>query len=151
MAICLRNKPYLNTFPCLKHLHLMITWSNANIFRLTGPLCVEFPGHRWIPRTRTFGVSFDMQPSWLIGWFETPSRSLWRHFNVLYDEWPTYSRSERFYRWFWFVSFWFILHVFDYPTKLFNYIHCDFITGNKYTGQYTRPATYVWNQWLFLH
>ena len=30
----------------------MITSSNGNIFRVTGPLCGEFTGHRWIPRTR---------------------------------------------------------------------------------------------------
>ena len=31
--------------------HLM-TSSNGNIFRVTGPLCGEFAGHRWIPRTK---------------------------------------------------------------------------------------------------
>ena len=30
----------------------MITSSNGNIFRVTGPLCGEFTGHRWIPRTK---------------------------------------------------------------------------------------------------
>ena len=30
----------------------MMTSSNANIFRVTGPLCGEFTGHRWIPRTK---------------------------------------------------------------------------------------------------
>ena len=29
----------------------MMTSSNRNIFRVTGPLCGEFTGHRWIPRT----------------------------------------------------------------------------------------------------
>ena len=28
----------------------MMTSSNGNIFRITGPLCREFTGHRWIPR-----------------------------------------------------------------------------------------------------
>ena len=31
---------------------IMMTSSNRNIFRVTGPLCVEFTGHRWIPRTK---------------------------------------------------------------------------------------------------
>ena len=31
---------------------VMKTSSNGNIFRVTGPLCVEFTGHRWIPRTK---------------------------------------------------------------------------------------------------
>ena len=30
----------------------MMTSSNWNIFRVTGPLCGEFTGHRWIPRTK---------------------------------------------------------------------------------------------------
>ena len=30
----------------------MITSSNGNIFRVTGLLCGEFTGHRWIPRTK---------------------------------------------------------------------------------------------------
>ena len=29
-----------------------MTSSNGNIFRVTGPLCVEFTGHRWIPITK---------------------------------------------------------------------------------------------------
>ena len=31
---------------------IMITSSNGNIFRVTGPLCGEFSGHRWIPLTK---------------------------------------------------------------------------------------------------
>ena len=31
---------------------LMMTSSNGNFFRVTGPLCGEFTGHRWIPRTK---------------------------------------------------------------------------------------------------
>ena len=30
----------------------MMTSSNGNIFRVTGPLCGEFTGHRWIPLTK---------------------------------------------------------------------------------------------------
>ena len=31
---------------------LMMASSNGNIFRVPGPLCGEFPGHWWIPRTK---------------------------------------------------------------------------------------------------
>ena len=31
---------------------IMMTLSNGNIFRVTGPLCGEFTGHRWIPLTK---------------------------------------------------------------------------------------------------
>ena len=30
----------------------VMTSSNCNIFRVTGPLCGEFTGHRWIPPTK---------------------------------------------------------------------------------------------------
>ena len=30
----------------------MMTSSNGNIFRVTGPYCGEFTGHRWIPHTK---------------------------------------------------------------------------------------------------
>ena len=30
----------------------MMTSSNGNFFRVAGPLCGEFTGHRWIPRTK---------------------------------------------------------------------------------------------------
>ena len=70
----------------------MMTSSNGNIFRVTGPLCGEFTGHRWIPLTkgqwcRALVVFFICalnkrlgKQSWG-GWFETSSRSLWRHCN----------------------------------------------------------------------
>ena len=64
----------------------MMTSSNGNIFRVTGPLCGEFTGHRRIPRT-SFDVFFDLRPNKPLNkqsrgwWFETPSRSLWRHCN----------------------------------------------------------------------
>ena len=31
---------------------VMMTSSNGNIFRVTGLLCGEFTGRRWIPRTK---------------------------------------------------------------------------------------------------
>ena len=49
---CLCNKT--RCLFCLSLLHAlpMMTSSNGNIFRVTGPLCGEFTGHRWIPRTK---------------------------------------------------------------------------------------------------
>ena len=35
---------------------VMMTTSNANIFRVTGHLCGEFTGHRWIPLTKASDV-----------------------------------------------------------------------------------------------
>ena len=73
--------------------HVMMTSSNGNIFRIAGPLCGEFTGHRWIPRTKAskaeLCVFFDLRlnkrlnKQSLSWWFEMPSRQLWRHCNVL--------------------------------------------------------------------
>ena len=58
----------------------MMTSSNGNIFRVTGHLCGEFD------------VFFDLRPNQRLSkqswgwWFETPSRSLWRHCNEIYGE-----------------------------------------------------------------
>ena len=67
----------------------MMTSSNGNIFRVTGPLCGEFTGPGEFPTqrpvTRSFGVFFDLRPNkrlnkqWPGWWFETLSRPFWRH------------------------------------------------------------------------
>ena len=69
-----------------------MTPSNGNIFHVTGLLCGEFTGRQWFPRTkpvtRSFNVVFDLHlnqelsKQWRRRWFETPSPSLWRHWNV---------------------------------------------------------------------
>ena len=41
----------------------MMTSSNGNIFRLTGNLCGEFTGHRWVPHTK----ARDAEP-WCFLW-----------------------------------------------------------------------------------
>ena len=70
---------------------IMMTSSNGNIFRVIGPLCGEFTGHRWIPSQRplprSFIVLFNLRLDKRLSkhsrrwWFETPSSSLWRHWN----------------------------------------------------------------------
>ena len=71
----------------------MMTSSNGNIFRVTGPLCGEFTGPGEFPTqrpvTRSFDVFFDLRLNKRLskqprGWlFETPSWSLWRQCNVI--------------------------------------------------------------------
>ena len=70
----------------------MMTSSNGNIFRVTGPLCGEFTGPVEFlaqrPVTRSFDVFFDLRLNKRLSkqpwgwWFEMPSWSLWRHCNV---------------------------------------------------------------------
>ena len=54
------------------HMHSVIrTSSNGNIFRVTGPLCGEFTGHRWIPLTKASDVElwcFLWSAHWINGW-----------------------------------------------------------------------------------
>ena len=68
----------------------MMTSSNGNIFPVTGLLCGEFAGHRWIPLTqrlvtRSFDVLFNLRLNQQLSkqlwrrWFKTPSPPLWRH------------------------------------------------------------------------
>ena len=48
-----------------------MTSSNGNIFRVTGPLCGEFTGHRWIPMTKASGAQllvFTLIWAWINGW-----------------------------------------------------------------------------------
>ena len=49
----------------------MMTSSNANIFRVTGHLCGEFTGQRWIPRTKASDAElwyFSFICVWINGW-----------------------------------------------------------------------------------
>ena len=77
--------------------HNMMTSSNGNIFRVTGHLWWECTGPRFIPAqrpvTRGFDVLFDLRmnkrlskQSWS-WWFEKLTRPLWRHCNVIKNNW----------------------------------------------------------------
>ena len=69
----------------------MMTSSNGNIFRVTGPLCGEFTGPGEFPAqrpvTRSFDVFFDLRPNKRLSkqpwgwWFETSSSSSWSQRN----------------------------------------------------------------------
>ena len=69
----------------------MMASTNGNIFRVTGPLCGEFAGHRWIPPPRKVTRMFSLTCAWTWTfvdkqsrrrWYGTWSRWLWRHCNV---------------------------------------------------------------------
>ena len=74
---------------------LMMTSSNGSIFRVTGPLCGEFTGHRWIPLTKASdaelwwflwcALNIRLSKQWWCWRFETPSRPLWRQSNAWCD------------------------------------------------------------------
>ena len=69
----------------------MMTSSNGNFFRVTGPLCREFTAHRWISLTKASATDLwcflwaslnkrlsKQSRHW---WLEMPSHSLWRRCN----------------------------------------------------------------------
>ena len=110
----------------------MMTSSNGNIFRVTGPLCGEFTGPGEFPTqrpvTRSFDVLFDLRLNKRLSkqpwgwWFETPSWSLWRQRNVItagnyVSEWTT-------------VQYWLLLHfpnVADLRLSMDNDLHPLFV------------------------
>ena len=83
--VCFQWSHWWPTDPSIPY--TMMTSSNRNIFRVTDPLCGEFPGEfpSQRPVTRGFDVFFDLRMNKLLSkqewgwWFETLSCSLWRH------------------------------------------------------------------------
>ena len=84
------------------HAFFMMTSSNGNIFRVTGPLREESTDRRWSPLTNASGTEL-----WCFLWYaleqtvkqtiETRSRSLWRHCNF----WGSiYSHSPGLFQWY---------------------------------------------------
>ena len=94
MTLMWRHCNTLLKCPFNAFLFIMLTSSNGNIFRVTGPLCGEFTGPGEFPAqkpvTRSFDLFFDLRLNKRLskqpwGWcFETPSWSLWRQCNDAY-------------------------------------------------------------------
>ena len=64
----------------------MMTSSNGNFFHVTGHLCGEFTGLRWIPHTKASDAVLwckRLSKQWSGLWFERLSYPLWRHCNGL--------------------------------------------------------------------
>ena len=62
--------------------------SIGNIFRVTGPLCGEFTGHRWIPRTKASDAElgyFLWSAPWINGWVNNCGAGDLRRHHVHYD------------------------------------------------------------------
>ena len=65
----------------------MMTSSNGNIFRITGPLC-EFIGYRWIPLTKASDAEllcFLWSVPWINGWVNNREAGDLRRHRVHYD------------------------------------------------------------------
>ena len=66
----------------------MMTSSNGNIFRVTGPLCGEFTGHRWLPHTKAIDAElwcFLWSAPWINGWVNNREAGDLRRHRAHYD------------------------------------------------------------------
>ena len=66
----------------------MMTSSNGNIFRVTGHLCGEFTGPRWIPRTKASDAKllcFLWSAPWIKGWVNNCEAGDLRRHRAHYD------------------------------------------------------------------
>ena len=66
----------------------MLTSSNVNIFRVTGPIRGEFTGHRWIPYAQASGAElwcFLWSAPWINGWVNNRKAGDLRRHRAHYD------------------------------------------------------------------
>ena len=66
----------------------MMTSSNGNIFRVTGPLCREFTGQRWIPCTKASATElwcFLWSAPWINRWVKNREAGDLRRYRAHYD------------------------------------------------------------------
>ena len=67
----------------------MMTSSNGNIFRVTGPLSKEFTGNRWIPITKArdaeLALMFSLICAWINGWLNNRGAGILRLHSAHYD------------------------------------------------------------------
>ena len=64
-----------------------MTSSNGNIFRVTGYLCGEFTGHRWIPHKGQWraALMFSLICVWINGWVNNGEAGDLRRYRAHYD------------------------------------------------------------------
>ena len=67
---------------------VMMTSSNGNIFRVPGPLCGVFTGHRWIHRTKASNAELRWilwSVPWINGWVNNREAGDLRRYRAHYD------------------------------------------------------------------
>ena len=76
VCTCMHVRVYISVlvrvyFAAMMHAFTLMTSSNGNIFRVTGPLWGESTGHRWIPLTKASATElwyFLWSTPWINGW-----------------------------------------------------------------------------------
>ena len=84
----------------------MMTSSNGNIFRVTGHLCGEFTGHRWIPPHKCQwrgALVFSLIWAWINGWVNNREAGDLRrqraHYDVIVTRWASEARLTSVSTW----------------------------------------------------
>ena len=75
---------FFTSLPCSN----ITWWRHGNIFRVTGPLCGEFTGHRWIPLTKASDAElwcFLWSAPWINGWVNNREAGDLRHHRSHFD------------------------------------------------------------------
>ena len=134
----------------------MMTSSNGNIFRVTGPLCGEFTGHRWIPLTKASDAElwrFLWSAPWINGWANNHKPGDLRRHRTHYDvivvyffrHCPQCNHAIHLSIFLRVVS-----HAQGYSCDwLFNPILAKFFTGNmKQIYNLYNFSTLTWHRWL---
>ena len=84
----LQTESYVGVICFLWSAPVMMTSSNGNLFRSTGPLCEEFTSHRWIPCTKASDAEiwcFSLICTWLNGWVNNSEAGDLRCHRANYD------------------------------------------------------------------
>ena len=74
---------------------IMMTSSNGNISRVTGQFCVEFTGHRRIPRTKASDAELwcFFICIWINGWVNNRDADDLRRYRAYYDVTVMYKKT----------------------------------------------------------
>ena len=80
------SMPYnTSTYVSMQQLMIMMTSSNGNIFRVTGHLCEELTGDRWIPRTKASDAELSLICARINAWVNNDEAGDLRRHRAHYD------------------------------------------------------------------
>ena len=121
----------------------MMTSSNGNIFRITGPLCWEFTGPRWIPLTKAsdaglwcFSLISPWTNDWVDNWDAGDLRRHRVHYDVTVMRFTVFSDAQTGNQLTWFTN----------PTmQRFHIPQCTIQNRNVYMMGYGTSA--LWDLW----
>ena len=127
---------------------IMMTSSNGSIFHVTGALCGEFTGHRWIPIQRP--VVFYLICVWINGYMAGDLRRHRVHYDV-----TVMIRRHKTPRWcpmsvFWIIGYSILFNSLFKPTKK-KHQSFAFHQHTKLTSVYSRYRQYAWTVFIIVH